>query len=136
MWLARLRSNGELVEIASNLSGDYANLTCCVLGIRGPLVRSDPRVAAALTAALLEAAAHVAANPDDAAEVFGPYTPKVPVSELAAMLRSHTHDHHPTGETLRGEIVRIVSDLKRASVLKQSTDAQKLANRVVASVLD
>lgn len=135
VWLARLRSNGELVEIASNLSGDYANLSCCVLGVRGTLLRADRPAAAALTAALVEAAAHVAANPDDAAAIFAPYTPKVPVTELAAMLRSHTHDHHPAGEFLRKEIVRIVADLKRASVLKPSTDAEKFASRVVADVI-
>ncbi|WP_245431009.1 ABC transporter substrate-binding protein [Rhodoplanes roseus] len=135
VWLARLRSNGELVEIASNLSGDYANLSCCVLGVRGTLLRADPAASAALTASLLEAATHVAANPTDAAEIFAPYTPKVPVTELAAMLRSHTHDHHPAGEALRKEIVRIVADLKRASVLKGSTDPERFATRVVANVL-
>ncbi|BAS00258.1 ABC-type nitrate/sulfonate/bicarbonate transport systems [Blastochloris viridis] len=136
VWLARLRSNGELVEIASNLSGDYANLTCCVLGIRASLLREDRAVAAALTAASLEAAAHVAANPDDAAAVFAPYTPKVPVGELAAMLRSHTHDHHPAGDELRKELVRIITDLKRASVLRQSTDPNKFAARIVENVFD
>lgn len=136
VWLTRLRSNGALVEIASNLSGDYANLTCCVLGIRGSLVREDRAAATAATAAILEASVHVAANPDDAAEVFAPYTPKVPVAELAAMLRSHTHDHHPAGDTLRREIVRIASDLKRASVLRASTDPDKLAARVVTSLIN
>lgn len=134
-WLNRLRSNGELIEIASNLSGDYANLTCCVLGIRGTLVRQDRAAAAALTAALVDGAMHVADNPEDAAAVFAPYTPKVPVSELTAMLRSHTHDHHPAGDALRKEIVRIVSDLKRASVLKPSTDPEKFAARIVENIL-
>ena len=32
---------GDLVEIASNLSGAYANLTCCTLGVRGALLCFD-----------------------------------------------------------------------------------------------
>jgi hypothetical protein len=45
-----------------------------------------------------------------------------------------THGHHPAGDALRREVVKITSDLKRASIIKQSTDPQKLANRVVVDV--
>ena len=41
VWLTRARSNGELVELASNLTGDYANLACCTLGVRAALWRDD-----------------------------------------------------------------------------------------------
>ncbi|WP_051396912.1 ABC transporter substrate-binding protein [Bradyrhizobium elkanii] len=132
--LIQQRSNGELVEIASNLSGDYANLSCCTMGVRASLWAKDPATVAALTNAIHDAAVHVATNPDDAAEVFAPYTPKVPVADLAAMLRSHTHGHHPDRDALRREVVKITSDLKRASIIRQSTDPQKLANRVVVDV--
>jgi NitT/TauT family transport system substrate-binding protein len=134
VWLTRLRSNGELVELASNLSEGYATLSCCTLGVRTALFREELPVVAALTRAIREAAHHVASNPDDAAEVFSKYTPKVPVEQLAAMLRSHTHDHHPVGAELRAEVVRIASDLKRAAIIKPTTDPVKLANRVVVDV--
>ena len=133
-WLAQQRSNGELVEIASNLSGDYAHLSCCTLGVRTSLWNSDPAAVAALTKAVCDAAVHVAADPDDAAEIFSKYTPKVSVADLATMLRSHTHGHHPAGEALRQEVVKITSDLKRASIIKPGTDPVKLANRVVVDV--
>jgi len=134
VWLTRLRSNGELVELASNLSEDYASLSCCTLGVRASLFRDELPVVAALTRAVRDAAAHVAANPDDAAEVFSKYTPKVPVAELAAMLRSHTHNHHPLGAELRREVIKIATDLKRAAIIKPATDPVKLANRVVVDV--
>ncbi len=133
-WLAQQRSNGELVEIASNLSGDYANLSCCTLGVRSSLWSKDPAAVAALTNAIRDAAIHVAANPDDAAEIFSKYAPKVPVADLATMLRSHTHGHHPAGEALRREVIKITSDLKRASIIKPGTDPVKLANRVVVDI--
>jgi NitT/TauT family transport system substrate-binding protein len=44
-WIARERD--KLTEVANNLSGDYAHRTCCVLGIRGSLIRQDKPVAAA-----------------------------------------------------------------------------------------
>lgn len=133
-WLTLKRSNGELVEISSNLVGDYATLSCCTLGVRTALWNQDPAVVAALTHAIRDAAAHVASQPEDAAEVFSQYAPKVPVADLAAMLRSHTHGHHPIGDTLRKEVIKITSDLKRASIIKPGTDPVKLANRVVVDV--
>ncbi|MDH2384351.1 ABC transporter substrate-binding protein [Bradyrhizobium sp. CER78] len=133
-WLTERRANGDLVEIASNLSGDYANLSCCTLGVRSSLWASDPAAVKALTLAVREAAHHVAEHPDDAAEIFSKYTPKVAVADLATMLRSHTHGHHPAGADLRREVVKITSDLKRATIIKSSTDPAKLANRVVVDV--
>ncbi|ERF83545.1 ABC transporter substrate-binding protein [Bradyrhizobium viridifuturi] len=133
-WLTERRANGDLVEIASNLSGDYANLSCCTLGVRSSLWASDPAAVKALTLAVREAAHHVAEHPDDAAEIFSKYTPKVAVADLATMLRSHTHGHHPAGADLRREVVKITSDLKRATIIKPNTDPAKLANRVVVDI--
>ncbi len=45
-----------LTEIATNLTGEYANRTCCIVGIRGSLVRDEPAIARALTQSLLDAA--------------------------------------------------------------------------------
>jgi NitT/TauT family transport system substrate-binding protein len=50
------------------------------------------------------------------------------------MLRSHTHNHHPFGDQLRQEVIQIASDLKRAGIIKPSTDPVKLASRVVVDV--
>lgn len=134
VWLTRLRSNGELVELASNLSEEYSNLSCCTLGVRASLFRDELPVVTALTHAIRDAAAYVAAEPDAAAEIFSKYTPKIPVSELAAMLRSHTHNHAPVGAELRREVIKITSDLKRAGIIKPATDPVKLADRVVVDI--
>lgn len=133
-WLTERRANGEIVEMASNLSGEYADLSCCTLGVRSSLWAADPAAVGALTHAIRDAAHHVAEHPDDAAEVFSKYTPKVAVADLAAMLRTHTHSHHPAGDALRREVVKITGDLKRASIIKPGTDPVKLANRVVVDV--
>jgi NitT/TauT family transport system substrate-binding protein len=133
-WLTHHRADGAIVEIASNLSGDYADLSCCTLGVRSSLWVTDPVAVVGLTHAIRDASHYVAEHPDEAAEIFSKYTPKVPVADLEAMLRSHTHAHHPAGEALRREVVKITGDLKRASIIKPSTDPAKLANRVVVDI--
>lgn len=131
-WMAKQRDN--LIEVANNLSGDYAHRTCCVLGIRGSLVREEKQVAAALTQALLEGQEWVAVNPDGAAQVFAPYA-KAPVDQLAAMLKSHTHHDNPLAADLRSQIIAYGEELKQISVFKQSTDINKYATRVTVDLL-
>jgi len=131
-WIARDRD--RLVELANNLSGEYAHRTCCVLGIRGSLVREERDVATALVQALLGAQQWVAANPDGAAEVFAPYA-KAPAAQLAAMLRSHTHQHNPVGADLRDQIAAYAGELKQVYVLKPGTDPAKYAERVTVDLL-
>ena len=60
-----LREDNKLREIATNLEGDYENRTCCVLGLRGDLVRKDPEAAAAITRAVIDAQRWTASNPDE-----------------------------------------------------------------------
>ena len=59
-----VRDRDHLIEVTNNLTGEYANRCCCVLGIRAGLVRDDRAIAAALTAAILEAQEWVAENPN------------------------------------------------------------------------
>jgi NitT/TauT family transport system substrate-binding protein len=47
LFLIERKTKG-LVELATNLSGEYANKTCCVLGVSGKLAREDRATAAAL----------------------------------------------------------------------------------------
>jgi NitT/TauT family transport system substrate-binding protein len=131
-WMARERDG--LTEVANNLSGEYAHRTCCVLGIRGTLIRQEKPVATALVQSLLEAQVWVAANPEAAAAVFAPHA-KAPVEQLTAMLKSHTHHDHPLAGDLRSQIAAYGEELKRIAVFKQSTDIQKYAARVTADVL-
>ncbi|MBV9828901.1 MAG: ABC transporter substrate-binding protein [Alphaproteobacteria bacterium] len=132
-WIARDRDN--LRQIATNLDGEYAHRACCVLGIRGKLIQEDRVTAAALTQALIEAQDWVMANTDEAAAIFAPFAPKAKPEQLAAMLRSHTHNHHPAGAELTREVGLYIRDLKDISVIKPSTDPDRFAARVTADVL-
>jgi NitT/TauT family transport system substrate-binding protein len=130
-----LRDRDHLVEVTNNLADEFANRTCCMLGIRGSLIRDERPVAAAITAAVMEAQGWVAANPDGAAEIFAGLNKVAPAQQLASMLRSHTHHHHPIDGELRQEVTLFAQDLKQAAVLRSSTDPTEIANRVCVDVL-
>jgi NitT/TauT family transport system substrate-binding protein len=132
-WLIRERDG--LTEVATNLDGEYAHRACCVLGIRGSLIRDDRPTAAAITEAILEAQEFVAANPDEAAAIFAPYSPSAKPAQLAAILRTHTQGHHPSGADLRQELALYTEELKAISVIKPSTNPDRFASKVYADVL-
>lgn len=131
LWL----KDGTFNEVATNLSDEYADRLCCVLAIRGSLVRDERAVATALTQAVLEAGEHVATDPADAAAVFSGYGGKGSIEDLTAMLKSHTHHNHPIGDVLKKQISLYTDELKLVHVIKPSTDPIKFADRVYADVL-
>ncbi|MFC0242543.1 ABC transporter substrate-binding protein [Rhodopseudomonas telluris] len=125
----------EFREIGSNLDGIYRNVSCCIVGVRGSLLRDDPQVARALTRALLDAAEFSSKNPEKAAKSFLPYSPKIVTEDdLRELIAYHTHDHHPTGAHLKQELKLYADDLKVVSVIKPSTDTTKFADKIYADV--
>ena len=132
-WVVRERD--DLHEVATNLDEEYAHRACCVLGVRGSLIRNDKAAAAAITEAVLEAQDFVQENPDETARIFAPYSPVAKPDELARMLRSHTHGHHPIGADLKQEIARYIEELKGISVIKPNTNADRFSEKVYANVL-
>jgi NitT/TauT family transport system substrate-binding protein len=131
LWL----KDGKLNEIATNLSGEFADRTCCVLAIRGSLIRSELPVAGALTRSILQAADRVATDPADAAAIYSGYGGKGSVDDLAAMYRSHTHHNHPVGAALKNQLLLYTEELKAVNVIKRSTDPAKFAERIYIDVL-
>jgi len=131
LWL----KNGKFNEVLTNLSGEFADRICCVLAIRGSLIRAEPATAGALTRSVLEAGDIVAHHPADAAAVYSGYGGKGQLSDLAAMLASHTHHNHPIGTPLKQQIVLYANELKQVNVLKRNTDPIKFAERVYIDVL-
>lgn len=131
LWL----KDGSLKEVGSNLDGPYRDISCCIVGVRGSLIRSEPLVARALTQALLDAAMFASQNPEKAAASFQPYAPKAAtVADLQGMVKYHTHHHHPVGDQLKRELKTYADELKQVSVFKPNTDTAKFAERIYADV--
>jgi len=135
LYLIEKRNPGFYKEIATNLSGEYKDKVCCIVGARGELVRKERPVAAGIARAILQASDYVADNPNESAKIFSKYSPKVPSEDLRALLGTLTHRHHPTGSNLLGEIEFYARDFRSVGVLKRSTDPARLAQHVFADVL-
>ncbi len=131
IWL----KDPRFTEVATNLSGDYADRTCCVVAVRGSLVRGDRATAAALTRAILEGGHGVHAEPEAAARAFAGYGGKGTIEDLAAMLRSQQHGDSPVGARLKQQLALYGDELKQVNVLKRSTDTARFAERIYADVL-
>jgi NitT/TauT family transport system substrate-binding protein len=127
------RDNG-LIEVTNNLENGYENLACCVLGVRGSLIREDKPTAAAITRALVEAAAWANDHPQESSEIYAPFAPKQRASDLAEMLKSVTSDQHPLHQDLQRQVAFYVDDLKSVGVMKPSIDPTKFASRVCSDV--
>jgi NitT/TauT family transport system substrate-binding protein len=131
LWL----KGGNLNEVVNNLAGEFAERTCCLLAVRGTLVREERAVAAALTRSILEAGDLISRNAADAAAVYARYGGRGSLDDLAAMLRSHTHHHHPVGAALKKEISLYTEELKLVHVMKPGVDPARFADRIFADVL-
>jgi len=131
LWL----KDGTFTEVASNLQGEFEHRVCCILGLGGSLIREQPLVAKALTLAVLDASRFTLQNPVDATQSYLPYGRGATAADLEAMVRYHTHGHNPVGAKLKREIALYANELKQINVLKQTTDAERFADRVYADVL-
>ncbi|MBN8938619.1 MAG: ABC transporter substrate-binding protein [Rhizobiales bacterium] len=132
LWL----KDGKLTEISSNLHGEFAERTCCILGIRGSLIRQERAVARALTAATLEAQDYLVHHPEESARIFSRFAPpNSPIEDLTALVRYHTHGNHPVGNDLKAQLRLYAEELKAVAVFKPNTDPARFADRVYADVL-
>ncbi|MFG1283033.1 ABC transporter substrate-binding protein [Xanthobacter autotrophicus] len=134
-WIWIKASKGKLVELATNLSEKYVDRTCCIIGVRGSLIRDEKPVATALTRAILEGAHKAGTDPELAARVFSGYGGKGSEEDLVAMLKSQDHHHSPVGADLKRQIALYADELKLVQVFKPATDTARFAEKVYADVL-
>lgn len=135
LYLLQKRTGDHFVELATNLSGEYARKVCCIFGANGDLVRKERDTAAALTRALVQATQFTHENPNEGARIFAKYTPKITEQDIIEMYKQLTFNHHPTGLDLRDEIAFYAEDFRKIGVLRPTTDPKKLANHVYVNVL-
>ncbi|MEX0534594.1 ABC transporter substrate-binding protein [Raoultella terrigena] len=130
----RLLETGKYQLIASNMSGDYANLSCCVLGVSGSLARDHKPAAAALTQAILEAHSYASAHPESVAQAFMAHALNTNETEVSGILHGQGHGHHAVGEAFVKELTQYAIDLQRVQVIKPRTDPHQFAESIYANV--
>jgi len=133
LHIMQKQSDGDLVEVMTNLTAPWQNRVCCVVGAAGSLLRSEPETAKALALALVSAASLCAENPEAVAKVFAPYA-KASVEDIVWVLKSQTHQRHPVGLDLKGDISLYADELRDVGVLKPSTTGKAFSDRVVENL--
>ena len=133
LFIIQRRTRG-LVDLATNLSGEYATKTCCVLGVGGGFVQAERPVVAALARAINEASDFIADYPNETARIYAPYS-KASEEDLRAVLGTLTHRNHPSGLALQKEVEFYARDFQLVGVLKPSTDPARFARHVTVDVL-
>lgn len=137
VYLQVQSSKGNLFRLASNATGEYASRTCCVLGIRGSLLRQDRDAAVAVTEAVIEGAEAVNGDPDHAVTVFSQYTPQhaTDTKSLSDMLQSYPYGHQLVGDEFRAQVVQYAAELKQIGVFRPGTDVDRYAKKITYDLL-
>lgn len=116
------------------MTGDYAKLSCCVLGVSGSLARDHKPAAAALTQAILEAHSYAAEHPESVAQSFLAHALNTSEAEVSGILHGQGHGHHAVGEAFVKELTQYAVDLQRVQVIKPGTDPHQFAESIYANV--
>ena len=130
LYIMQKQSEGDLVEVMTNLTAPWQDRVCCVVGASGNLLRSEPETAKALAVSLVSAASLCAENPQAVAKVFAPYA-KASVEDIVWVLKSQTHSRHPVGRDLKGDISLYAGELRGVGVMRPTTVPADFANHVV-----
>jgi NitT/TauT family transport system substrate-binding protein len=131
----RFRKLPNLVEVATNLTEEYAERVCCLVGVGTKLLKEDKDAAAAVTRSLLQAQDLTAHHPEQTAQVYLPYVANTTKDDLIALLNTHTHYVHPLGNDLRKQLVDYVVELQKINVIKPTTDPVKFAEKITVDVV-
>jgi NitT/TauT family transport system substrate-binding protein len=120
------------------MSGLFLNNTglshhhfCCVVALRGGLVRDDPKTAAKVTRAWLDGSRWVGKHIDQTAkiEIEKKYVPS-DVSTIKNLLSSY--EWHPSADLVFEDIQLGARDFLKAGILDKRTDPDDLAKRAYA----
>lgn len=130
----RVKQQPGFSELATNMIEEYANMSCCVIGVSGNLARKEQPVAAAITHSILQAHAWAAHNPDQVADEFLKFAINTNKEEVRAILTEHTHGHYSVGDAFVKEIAVYARDLKLVDVLRPRTDPLQFAESIHADV--
>ncbi len=130
----RLLDSGKYRLLVSNMSGAFANLSCCVVGVSGKLVREHKAAAAALTQAILDAHSFAAAHPESVAMEFMSHALSTNAKEVTGILHGQSHNHHAVGDALVKEMSIYINDLKEIQVIRPSTNTHQFAEGICANV--
>jgi NitT/TauT family transport system substrate-binding protein len=129
-----LIAQGKVKNIADQaVDMPYADEYCCAVIVNGKFLARNPKASAAATRALLKAAKWVETNPKAAAElsVKGKYLAST--AEQNTVSISHLR-YVPSVSGAQTAVRAAAAEMKRAGMLKRTTDVEQLANKAFVNL--
>jgi NitT/TauT family transport system substrate-binding protein len=106
----------------------YKDEYCCAVAVSGKLARTNPAAAAKVTRAMLKAARWVEENPTAAAK-YGVEKKYIAASAEVNAQALLGLKYQPGVSRCRESVERAAKEMKKAGLLKESTDSEALAKR-------
>lgn len=129
-----IQKQHDLVSIDSNMADKWGDVACCVVGLRGALLRKEPLVGKAITQAILEAGQWVHSHQEEAAELFKPYAPNITVRQLTEILKMEGHYQQAIGIKLRQNIVFYAEQMKKIGIFPSTLNVETYATKVTEDI--
>lgn len=131
----QVREQLRLVELASSMTGSYAQRVSRVLGVRGDLLTADPQAAVSLVLAFQDAARTVAHHLGETASILADQLPDMSLPTIQTMLEAEGHTVHPVGTELREQIAQYIDELKLLGLVPEEQDSGGLSKRFCQTIL-
>ena len=123
------------VEVATNLSGSYAQRVSTVLACGGRLLRDRRAESVALTRAVRQAAAWAGRHPADAAALIARWTTRLDAANRTAMVSSEALGQDPDGRALVVDVAEYADELRLLGTFPYDLNAERYARSVCENVL-
>jgi NitT/TauT family transport system substrate-binding protein len=128
-----LSAGGVKSIVNQSTDAPYKDEYCCVVVVNGKIARKEPAVAAAITRAMLKAAAWIEANPRKTAELAVKAKFIGGDAELNTRVLTKL-DYVPSVEGGRGATRTAAVALRRIGIITPNTDIEKLVARTFISL--
>jgi len=112
----------------------FENQYCCFVGVAGPLVETNPEVAAKITRALLKASEWVGQNPEEAARISIENNYIGGDIALNAQLLG-SYDWEPSISRAKENVRWFIRELKAQGILEESTSEDNLYSATFAELI-
>jgi NitT/TauT family transport system substrate-binding protein len=111
----------------------YSDEYCCLLGINGKLVKTNPELAAKISRAYAKSALWISRNRAEAADIVTA-NKYIPIDkDFAAQIVEH-YDYQPSTNAAKTAVLFASKELKKVGILAASTDPERFAKYTFAEL--
>jgi NitT/TauT family transport system substrate-binding protein len=123
------------IFFSNTATSPYSEEYCCMLVLRGSLVKDDPATAAAITRAITKSALWVGQHPEEAAKII--IEKKYIAGDIGLTTQMiKQYGYRPSLEGGKASVLKLAKALKAQGILEQDTDPVALVNNAFVPVTE